>query len=62
MILPIIKPAEKKSSSSLWWLVALIGGGLLIKKLSAVKVVGAAMAGAPLIAELESDEPESERQ
>ena len=60
MILPIIKPAEKKSSSSLWWLVALIGGGLLIKKLSAVKVVGAAMAGAPLIAELESDEPESE--
>jgi hypothetical protein len=58
-IMPLVKP-EPKKSNTLWWLVALIAGGLLIKKLSAVKVVGAAMAGAPLIAELESDESESQ--
>lgn len=55
---PAVEPAKKKSSNTLWWLVALIGGGLLIKKLAAVKVIGAAVAGAPIIAELEGDEPE----
>jgi hypothetical protein len=57
-IMPLVM-TEPKKSNTLWWLVALIAGGLLIKKLSAVKVVGAAMAGAPLIAELESDESEA---
>lgn len=55
-----VQKLEKKSSSSLWWLVALIGAGILVKKLSAVKVIGAAVAGVPLIAELESDADEED--
>jgi hypothetical protein len=50
-------PAPAKSNTA-WWLVALIGGGLLIKKLAAIKVIGASMAGAPLVAELDGDEDE----
>lgn len=52
-------PAEKKSNA-LWWVLGLAAAALLVKKLAAVKVVGAAVAGAPLIAELDGDEDEDE--
>jgi hypothetical protein len=56
----VAEPAKK--SHALWWLVALIGGGLLIKKLASVKVVGAAVAGVPLVAELSAEEDEEEEE
>lgn len=56
----IMQAPPKQGSGTLWWLVALIAAGVIVKKLSDVKVVGAAMAGSPLIAELESDAAEHE--
>lgn len=56
-------PADEKKKEglgNLWWLVALIGGGLLIKKLAAVKVIGAAVAGVPLVAEMDDSEETEE--
>jgi hypothetical protein len=58
----IEEAAPAKKSNALWWLVALIGGGLIIKKLAAVKVVGAAVAGVPLIAEMTPDEDDEEEE
>jgi hypothetical protein len=56
---PVVEEKKKQGMGNLWWLVALIGGGLLIKKLAAVKVIGAAVAGVPLVAEMDdSDETE----
>jgi len=53
-------PKAKSSSKALWWILALAGGALLLKKLAGVKVIGAAMAGTPLVAELESDDENEE--
>lgn len=50
------EPKDEKKSNALWWVLGLAAAALLVKKLAAVKVVGAAVAGAPLIAELDGDE------
>lgn len=49
----LVQPEEK--SNALWWLLGGVAALLLVKKLAGVKVIGAAMAGAPLVAELDDD-------
>jgi hypothetical protein len=57
-----VPAAPAKKSNALWWILALAGGALLLKKLAGVKVIGAAMAGAPLIAELESEDDDEDEE
>jgi hypothetical protein len=52
----------QKKGLSIWWLVAIIGGGLLIKKLAQTKVIGAAVAGVPLIAGMDEDDDDENEQ
>lgn len=48
------------ASKGFLWVAALVMAGVLIKKLSAVKVVGAAVAGVPLVADMGDDEEDED--